>query len=986
MGFLLLPGHIDKENDGLFCEVTKAEISAGIKPKDPTIQYQNGWGNKGHKPYYSIPSPFATAFFFKSAIKTVKDDTTEMTKEVIELILCFLYDVFKGKISVNFIKKPKPNDSFNHFWKMAPDFVKYPFGVEENKEGLVVFEKDNKIIGGLSEESLVWLAPRYLPEKTILFNDLEYEGNRVSKISPNDREKFKSFLRFIIKKDENSFRALNGLLLFSEFVNGNSIPEESRFEYIGKFDDADYCKWLYKWKEDINGKVIDIKYFGDYDKNENFSILDKEENHKLCYPFDVKLLSKNRIKDLDVKSTNSNYTIKYEAYGSPETKSINKTDIITDERCLAIYPPFASDTCEVYIIEMVENEIESYNELVFYDENGEKIKVGETYHWDEKGEDDKKIHYRLYRLEKKKFPHFIEFSKDDAKGILKVKPRDKKDFTSEEAIVGFDFGTIHTIILYAIGNEEPKKFTFKNSRPLIISDKMKAPIFLKYFVPDGLSEEIPKSNKELYDLSLKGSTWQPFKTSFLQNDRSSKDFLKSGAILFGLLVSKIDNIKDNLKWDLKNTVELEAYLIYLLTLIKVEMEALGVKKDNIEVGWAYPEAFHEKNLEIFNKCWTNVIDEEKLFKTFESIAVKRYFQKNNKLTAGKDSFVLTIDIGGGTSDFSFFDNKNRVEILDSIKFAGNDISETVLKFIESYREKKGEIFIDLSIKKYEDLVRTWPFVHPTWGKTSGVTDFHLMKSNDEEWNLFIKRLALFYGSLFWWCGLHLKKYNEKNKKEITVDKVALAGNGSSFMRFISAGENPDTSKEEDIINFKKLLHKLLTDAQIVETSRNLKLNFSKNPKEEVARGLIYYKKSNSMEDSVKELTNKSQKMFGIKIGNCEILNYDEEISKFNGQKIGENIDDISEIEKFIGSLNEGLIDFFEFEEEEMIELSNNDFISNLKNEFENIGGNHLETPPFFTAIKLIIENIEDYSTEEDDIDYVPDIDEEELEEAQKSFE
>ncbi|MFB5944302.1 hypothetical protein [Albibacterium profundi] len=210
----------------------------------------------------------------------------------------------------------------------------------------------------------------------------------------------------------------------------------------------------------------------------------------------------------------------------------------------------------------------------------------------------------------------------------------------------------------------------------------------------------------------------PTRTAIHYNDAT--DFTSSTYALADLnlsftyekeLIPKNIKFDTNLKWsDFKaNTKELkkvDAYFENLMLLIRNKVILNGGNPDKTDLVWFYPSSMLPFKIGMMEFKWENlfsryITDKRSPMKLSESIAPFYYFKNRLGVTATERP-VVSIDIGGGTSDMVVY-TKNRPEVLTSMRFAANTIfgdaynSNPALNgFVKKYTEK----FKDLGIVSY----------------------------------------------------------------------------------------------------------------------------------------------------------------------------------------------------------------------------------------------------------------------------------------------
>lgn len=228
----------------------------------------------------------------------------------------------------------------------------------------------------------------------------------------------------------------------------------------------------------------------------------------------------------------------------------------------------------------------------------------------------------------------------------------------------------------------------------------------------------------------------------------------------------------------------------------------------------------------------------------EAQASAVYFLQNTSFSTG-NAHAVVVDIGGGTTDLSFW-LKREIQWEDSVKFAGEDLIG-VLDDLRGFVTKvyvKGE-----GSSNYGLAMRDWPFVHRNWNdKMEG------FKQHDFKGKVF-RTMGLFYGGLCYYIGMHMKR--EKIKTEL--NQIAFAGNGIRFLEIITNG-NQLSEGEDSLKHWVNLLKKMIAAGHDIPNKKeyNTTFVFSQNPKLEIAEGLV--------SESLINYTAKSEstkKMFGL---------------------------------------------------------------------------------------------------------------------------
>jgi hypothetical protein len=142
----------------------------------------------------------------------------------------------------------------------------------------------------------------------------------------------------------------------------------------------------------------------------------------------------------------------------------------------------------------------------------------------------------------------------------------------------------------------------------------------------------------------------------------------------------------NLKWSnfeestdnsLKNEFRIEKYLEELVLLIQAKVLLNNGNLDETDIYWFYPSSMTIAKKNKLKKIWTKLFSKyisqnlKNLILISESIAPFYYYKNTNRVSASSQN-VVSIDIGGGTTDVVIFKD-NKPNLLTSFKFASNSL-------------------------------------------------------------------------------------------------------------------------------------------------------------------------------------------------------------------------------------------------------------------------------------------------------------------------
>ncbi|NJR17798.1 MAG: hypothetical protein HC785_20130, partial [Calothrix sp. CSU_2_0] len=191
-----------------------------------------------------------------------------------------------------------------------------------------------------------------------------------------------------------------------------------------------------------------------------------------------------------------------------------------------------------------------------------------------------------------------------------------------------------------------------------------------------------------------------------------------------------------------------------------------------------------------------------------------------------------IDLGGGTSDISIWQNNNLIHQC-SIQLAGRDLFSQFLelnpKFLKQRLEIKQSDWQGLEKGNFNaklDIFMRWQ--SENWLKTK-----RAFVEEEEDFQGLLRLIAMGFAGLYYYVGIILGVlYDEKIYTINEITPVYMGGNGSRLLHWLAIGGRFD--RHSDV---NKLLSRMLSQGSRFPDTEEI-TRLSTRPKDEVAWGLV----------------------------------------------------------------------------------------------------------------------------------------------------
>lgn len=427
---------------------------------------------------------------------------------------------------------------------------------------------------------------------------------------------------------------------------------------------------------------------------------------------------------------------------------------------------------------------------------------------------------------------------------------------SEQFSFAIDFGTTNTHVEYKVGDGIPKPFDISRK------DMQIASLFHPTKTTDDFSGTGAFPIKELIehefvpemigtDSIYKFPQRTVIAESHYLNIETETFALADFNIPFTYeLKPEIDRIQSNLKWaknERGNQKRIEAFFENLILLLRNKVLLNNGNIAQTKLVWFYPSSMKPNRKATLEKTWNTLFEQyfgnsSSLIGINESLAPFYYFKGANKLQGGGYKPVVSIDIGGGTTDVVVFKD-NRPLLLTSFKYAANSIfgdgfSEYGSASSNGLIGKYCGYFEDLLLANMlSELLETFGIIKNK-NKTDDLNSFffsiernskikdkklfsyHTLLSDDDDLKIVF---------LYFYAGIIYHIANLMKKEGIQLPKhIIFSGTGSKILNIIT----PD---KKILSNFSKLIFEEIYNEQYDQDGITVETEVSM-PKEITCKG------------------------------------------------------------------------------------------------------------------------------------------------------
>ncbi|MCG9900886.1 MAG: hypothetical protein MH132_12850 [Hydrotalea sp.] len=417
-----------------------------------------------------------------------------------------------------------------------------------------------------------------------------------------------------------------------------------------------------------------------------------------------------------------------------------------------------------------------------------------------------------------------------------------------------DFGTTNTHIEYKIGNGSPKTFD------ITADDVQIASLFhpTKEKLGDYGAIAIRELIEHEFVPQLIGNESEfkfPHRTVIAENHSLNIETETFTLADFNIpfiyeRVPERDKVQTNLKWAKKekgNEKRVRAYFEKIMMLLRNKVLFNRGNLSQTKLVWFYPSSMKPARKSQLESTWNELFNlyfnpTQQAVGITESLAPFYYFKGTNKLQGGSFKPVVSIDIGGGTTDVVVF-QQNKPLLMTSFKFAANAIfgdgfSEYGAASSNGLISKYLPYFENLlATNKLSDLAKVLSSIKEK-NKTEDINAFFFSIENNPK----IKDKKLFsYNSLlandedlkiifiYFYSAIIYHIADLMKQKQIELPKhIVFSGTGSKVLNVITSDLKILSKLSKTIFEYV-YNHKFDTDGLSIETEKEM-------PKEVTCKG------------------------------------------------------------------------------------------------------------------------------------------------------
>lgn len=437
---------------------------------------------------------------------------------------------------------------------------------------------------------------------------------------------------------------------------------------------------------------------------------------------------------------------------------------------------------------------------------------------------------------------YIKVGSNKASGV--IVPKLQSQNGGDKFSFAIDFGTTNTHIEYKVNNGVAKEFDINPSDmqmlPYAEYGLEQQVVFESEFLPSEIGE------KYKYNFPMRTAITEAKNTDWKQ---AVLPMVHAGfAYTYEKLQEyKYNRIITNLKWsnDVNNIQKVNCYIESLMILLRNKVALNNGNLPDTKIVWFYPISMTRARFNNFKKEWEVAYvkyfggSKANIQAMTESVApYEHYHASNNNVNN-----IVTIDVGGGTTDVVVAQNNN-VDYITSFRFAANAIfgdayaqggaqNGIVNQFKKQMREvleanvstesQLLQVFDQLDADGTSADLASFLFSLKDNVNNKQITkqvDFNTILQNDDKQKL---SFLIFYSAIIYHIAHIMKIKNLEMPRHI-----AFSGNGSKVISILSTDEST-------LSGFSKLIFEKVYGQKYGKNGLNV-LHNANQPKEATCKG------------------------------------------------------------------------------------------------------------------------------------------------------
>lgn len=472
---------------------------------------------------------------------------------------------------------------------------------------------------------------------------------------------------------------------------------------------------------------------------------------------------------------------------------------------------------------------------------------------------------KIYSVSGSNFDYIQVSNIDGIKGL--IVPRFRQNLATYAFNVSIDIGTSNTHIEYEkAGTNFEQAFNCEDNESIL------SPVFIpstaeiggsiheiglsdedQLIMRDFLPKEIGKKSRYKYPTRTVLSCAKTYRPN-----QECTPFSLFNASLTYDKIDKFDYNEDlcNIKWEGSGTL-LKRYIECTMLMIRNKIIANNGDLSRTQITWFFPTSMPMRRKANLRDAWNNAYDK------YISNGITQSMSESSAPihylidTTDNASDIVSIDIGGGTTDIAFARDRNILSVT-SFRFASNSLFENQLA-PSNHKNGIVDYFKNIIFKTIEDheLEEEMSplFNEETHRETANMAsflfslkdnfilkdvnkddiDFNVILNSDEHFKIVF---IIFYTAILYHVGQIIKSQNYELTRHIS-----FSGNGSKILNVI-------TTNTEDLAEFTKMILEKVTGRKYQSMLTLVGLSRDDNPKTSTSKGGLKANVNNLIPDPV----------------------------------------------------------------------------------------------------------------------------------------